>query len=539
LRIFIIDDEQASREAAQILISNQSIPGCEIQESANGQAALELIRNGYQPDIILCDMKMPLLDGIGLIQALREENVDCPIIVISGYDDFQYMRAAIQGKAVDYLRKPFIRKQFYEALSKAVAERESQQRLRQYSKGWSRNQLAIAANLWQEYSMAGLLRGDHGINDEIKTILSEMGVAPQSKVALAVVVPKNQERIILERYRGDRSLFHFAVRNIFEEVFGRHSYLCRLEKQVWVAVSSVHDQAVVPEFAVKLTLCQEHWSKYLHFDIISDGTASVCNWVGISDGVHERIRQLSAYNLVNTYRRNQLAPPAKRIEFREGDFKELLWLLQKAAEGGNLEHATRIASQFVDKLGAMPKVTLLDLQLITNQVNAILSGFVHAHAEYSIAHTSEDLLPNLIGDFQEWEYALVERVARLHRRMGASKPVNTMENVREYIERHFDQSITLSGLAKRFHMSVQHLSRRYKESFHVPPLAMVIGLRVNKAKSLLVHTAMPIVQIANAVGYEDENYFGKAFKKATKMSPSQYRDTYTTLYACQKTEQLR
>jgi len=104
-KVVIIDDEPWTREVIKTLAEWETL-GLEVAgEASDGEYGLELIRQ-TAPDIILTDVKMPHLNGIDLIEILRKEGNNSPVIFISGYDDYSYIRSALKLEAIDYLLKP-------------------------------------------------------------------------------------------------------------------------------------------------------------------------------------------------------------------------------------------------------------------------------------------------------------------------------------------------------------------------------------------------------------------------------------------------
>jgi two-component system response regulator YesN len=125
-KVVIIDDEPWTREVIKTLANWETL-GLEVAgEASDGEYGLELIRL-TAPDIILTDVKMPHLNGIELIDTLRKENNNTPVIFISGYDDYTYIRSALKLDAVDYLLKPIKPEELNNQLSncvKLLAERQ-------------------------------------------------------------------------------------------------------------------------------------------------------------------------------------------------------------------------------------------------------------------------------------------------------------------------------------------------------------------------------------------------------------------------------
>lgn len=120
--LLIVDDEHWTRDTVKALV-NQGLWGINrLDEAMNGKQAIEKIQT-VCPDIIITDMKMPGMDGIGLLEVLGREYPDIPVIVLSGYQDFMYTRQAIKAKAIEYLLKPVDEDELNQALGKAIMEK--------------------------------------------------------------------------------------------------------------------------------------------------------------------------------------------------------------------------------------------------------------------------------------------------------------------------------------------------------------------------------------------------------------------------------
>lgn len=119
LKALIIDDEEMTRRG---LIKNIPWDDLELKvigEAEDGEDALELI-NKYKPEILLCDIRMPIMNGIELVKKVREKNYNCQIIFLSGYSDKEYLKTAIKIRAIDYVEKPIIISELVTALEKAI-----------------------------------------------------------------------------------------------------------------------------------------------------------------------------------------------------------------------------------------------------------------------------------------------------------------------------------------------------------------------------------------------------------------------------------
>ena len=131
-RIMLLDDEVGVRNSIKAKI-DWTTAGFEIAlEASNGLEALQLLEKHAFPDVIITDVRMPQMDGIAFVNACKEKYPALRIIVLSGYSDFEYMKAAIQLGVKDYLLKPVVRSELTSLLGKLAAElEEDRNRLRE------------------------------------------------------------------------------------------------------------------------------------------------------------------------------------------------------------------------------------------------------------------------------------------------------------------------------------------------------------------------------------------------------------------------
>ncbi|WP_078549640.1 response regulator transcription factor [Litchfieldia alkalitelluris] len=125
MKAIIIDDEKHVREGLHLLAEWNRFGIDMIIEAEDGEEAVQLISE-HQPEIIFTDMRMPKKDGIGLLKWISDSSLTSKTIVISGYDDFEYMRNAIYYKSFDYILKPIDPEILNETLERAVNEWKDQ-----------------------------------------------------------------------------------------------------------------------------------------------------------------------------------------------------------------------------------------------------------------------------------------------------------------------------------------------------------------------------------------------------------------------------
>lgn len=122
-KVLIIDDEPWSREVVKALVTWDSLTLTLIAEAEDGTEGLKYIRK-YKPDIVITDLRMPGIEGVELLKAMYEQFPEIKIIVMSGFDDFVYLKQAIRSRAMEYLLKPIDPEELNKSLEKCIHELE-------------------------------------------------------------------------------------------------------------------------------------------------------------------------------------------------------------------------------------------------------------------------------------------------------------------------------------------------------------------------------------------------------------------------------
>jgi two-component system response regulator YesN len=123
--VLIIDDEPWSREIIKALGAWQSLKLQVIGEAEDGTEGIRLIRE-LKPNIVVTDMRMPGLEGVELLKTMKEEFPCLKVIVMSGYNDFVYLKQAISSRAIEYLLKPINQEELNTSLAQCVIEIEEE-----------------------------------------------------------------------------------------------------------------------------------------------------------------------------------------------------------------------------------------------------------------------------------------------------------------------------------------------------------------------------------------------------------------------------
>ncbi|TVY09684.1 response regulator transcription factor [Paenibacillus cremeus] len=515
MKVLIADDEEHVREGIELAVDWDKYGVTERWMAEDGQQAIELIRQ-HNPAVLFCDMSMPNMSGTELLSLLREEGWETQVIVVSGYDDFPYTRAALRANGVDYLLKPFRKSDLEQALARAIAawqakesslreERETEYRLRR------------ADALLDEQKLAGYFKGEAALHEGIRSLFFKIGLSTEH-LRVALVLPRNGMGIVERRFYGDGELFVFAVNNIAHETLKQHSshYLCRLDGHQWLLITAA-EGSIKPadEHRRYMDKVKAAWRSTLGLDVLVGLCETEARVETLPAAIGAARTALLKCNLLHSGSPAALGKEAPRLTDQQ-------ILLQAALKNENKAYAAEIIRSFTQRLREWGALSLKDLQAYTMEANLLLQRASRLHGPGKDA--IDAFMPLWVSDLDEWEKMLIQQWWILIEEQGSeSSGIHGIQAIYDYIHRHFQEDISLSTLSERFRFSPQYIAKRFKELYNTTLMTYLTELRMEKAKSLLLHTDMTISVMAGTLGYTDENYFSKVFKKQTGVSPLQYR----------------
>ncbi|HKM07850.1 MAG TPA: response regulator [Sphaerochaeta sp.] len=207
IRVLLADDERIIRRGLQTMLAKD--PSFDVVgEAEDGELALALCKE-TKPEIVFVDINMPFLDGLSCIEQLKKMSPSPVVIVISGYDDFEYARKAIELGVFAYLLKPIQETSFFETLSAAKKELLKTQETEEYLQ-WANDQLVKNKDALVSYFLHALLIGSYE-QEEILQEMKYLGVQVPQEFSLFLINMTHKILLVDENDWQD-SLLYFAVR---------------------------------------------------------------------------------------------------------------------------------------------------------------------------------------------------------------------------------------------------------------------------------------------------------------------------------------
>lgn len=508
MKVIIVDDEIHMREAIELMIDWESYEVQEVFYAQNGIEALQIIEK-EKPEILLCDMEMPMMGGRELLKEIIERQIKIQVIAISGYSDFAYVHATLLANGVDYILKPFGRETLVNALEKAILRIRGQKEEVVKNRQHEQIGLAMANQILQNFCREEMVN-----QEELWQAFVKLG-ARKGNFLLVSVLNRNALEIIQEKYEGDRELCFFTVGNIMRDIF--HIYFFKQD----IYVDEFNWQFFLQEEELnpfKVTNKMKIFEKK-----IEDAIGLKITWVvslepvGLGDLKRTIREQNGILRQRNVWGCGMMASTIEKYaEQRDGVLSLELRILS-VMENKDKEALERIIKDYCASLKSADTLKLQELQSSTADMNLLLRRI----ASRKNMETHIELLSLWINDIDVWEKEVLKRLTALMESFPIQE--EPAEKIYAYIKEHYTENITLSTIAADLYQTPQYAARIFKNKYHMTIVTAITKVRMERACELLKTEKGSVAQVAEMLGYEDENYFGRVFKKYTGQTPVQYR----------------
>ena len=472
-RVCIADDELYVRKSITQRIEKSKLPLLVVGTAENGEKGWELF-NKEKPDIFLVDIKMPMQDGLGMIEKIKKEyrNVKTKFIVISGYDDFEYMQKAIQVGVVDYIRKPFESEQFIRVLEKICSQLEEEEI--EESKKMTKGRMIF----WRDFYKVMKHKEVSGTF----LLLYQKDMLSQANVwKLEKIYPDSDWKYIC--FHSTNQILLLYSDRPGTPVFASHKSDALMDIARYAVLYSGR------ESLDQILQCLEQNLDRRFYP----GTPFLIK----ADTIPEKHK--TVWDL------HELEAALKNT--RENQYQVLIRKIvgELEADNENFIYYTEFFHVFNAVIASIYTSYGLNLP---DDISRSFSPM--ALADFN---RSEDLLKSVNASAE----ALVTKVREL---TGRSEIV---DNVIRYIKNHYKEDINLNVLANEFFLSPAYLSRKFSRTTGVSIMSYLEDYRINVATDLLKGSERSISEIADQVGYYDANYFTKIFKKVKGITPKEFR----------------
>ncbi|OUO79696.1 DNA-binding response regulator [Blautia sp. An249] len=532
IKVFLVEDEVIMRKGIKNHIPWEK-EGLEfVGEASDGELAYPLIKK-TKPDILITDIKMPFMDGLELSSLVKKEFPNTKIIILSGYNEFDYAKRAISIGITDYLLKPVSREKLLEAIKRVAEvireEQEQQKLMTQYQEEMKENLRAEKIKLFY-----ALVHNTISIS-EILNKGGQMGMDFTASYYTVVMF-----KVISE---GHDYMEHLVkvTEQVEEYLESEERILCfKRPEDGWFLLVRSEDGE---EFQEILSALKEKVQSL----IPEEDTLQYFGGIGKTV---QRLRDVGiSYNEANSafasrffMERNQIVtneevrlwntPAEKSVDLKTIDVSKIdRKLVEDFLKVGAKEEVENFIENYFRKVGSGTYNSVMFRQYLMMDMYFCVAGVLE-----SLGLSAEDLPEHYrdasviaaqvtsVSGMKQYLTDLFSEALDLRDNSSMDHYNSLFEDAKKYIQENFQNNdISLNVVASQVGISPSYFSTLFRQELGETFIEYLTKLRMDRAKELLMCTNRKTSEIGFSIGYKDSHYFSYIFKKTQGCTPKEYR----------------
>ncbi len=525
IKLLIADDEPLVQIGIKSML-NWPDYGIEICGAAmNGKNALEMIAE-YSPEIVITDIRMPIMNGLELAKACRETYGNIPVFIfLTSYEEFQLIKEAMSYEAVDYLIKLELNA---EALSETIKKALSRLETLQVSMEYKNSGRPLLQSYYEKFFMRLL----HNLFDseeqfELQSRDLKLDFTDQCYVtALCEIREENHKDM---DYTKLMNLYNSTLQ-MAKEIICKHvpAYVVSLDMKHFAVIFHLSSQEDYREEAVLQALhnAAQMVHNYFNVTVFTGVGTPVSPPLKISESYQEARQAKSLAENgqpVVVFTDNDTA--SIRNSFNISVFKNDMTKAFNEFDTDVLFHAlTEIIglfeshpARYLQAADGACNLLYLALSLLPDGEENMTEIF----SSYSDGYRSIYRFSS-VDQIVEWMTVFRDGLCQVLKSKRKTYKAHVITNVQKYIDNHVAEKLSLNEVAGVFGLSPNYLSILFKKNSSLGFSEYIAQAKINKAKSMLLEEDMKIYEAADKLGFESAFYFSKVFKKVTGLSPREF-----------------
>lgn len=516
MQVLVIEDEPQSLDGMKRIMGTLD---ARIRRSffcSHAAEALEVIEQ-HRPELIVTDIILPDMTGLELLESIRLDQYEPKIIIVSGFDNFEYAKRGLKLGAVDYFLKPFDTELFLRKIVECLDWIEEERRERQ--EHHRAVELAhLGTRSMRDLFLLGLCLQQTALQEHIvhrlRTWELEWLASASYRVAAIAARPFSGE--LAEK---EEDVLSFATGNVLEELLREQTQAVAFmnAKKYWIVIVPARRAAELAERIGR--------------DITKYVKQEAC--LGLSDEASSLQSVHAAYRQAVDSLRAALLSKNRNVYYYE-ELKEhalsteeeikacMLGSVVAQDDEGMREAAAMFVGSLVMKGRAVRPADISQrcMDWVLGMQDAIRRSAGLGAGEMPVALWDELDECESMDDVSR---AIGRYFSGLSAQIRAKNKNSIVEQAMKLIGAAFTQDIRLQAIADELAIHPVWLSQLFKKETGEGFLEYVTDLRIRRAKELLRDSSLKIYEIAESVGYADVHYFGKLFKRKTGQTPKEYR----------------
>lgn len=497
-QVLVVDDEPSAVEYLCDIIRMRCPELSVIATAKNGEEGFTKFCE-FIPDLVISDVMMPVMDGLDMVKAIKETEEETAVVLVSSYQEFDYVRTALQYGVSDYILKPVTPAGFQKAVEPVILVMHQ----KVYEKRKKLARFMIIGEKGKEKEILRYFKEDA----YYVSVLRENGLPRRLTDTCEIEQLSEPEGVMFVYGRDEREVLYICPgKAVSQEEFAEFIEVEGGKKKGKNNfVTTVMAKNAVPTRQLGTTVERIYEEMNRHLSI------GVTQTVYVEEETPENRRdcqeKLAEFGERQLYGEEIMRRLDRSLERRDRKqvVEELSGLVKKAEE---IQCPQLYLEQIIRQFSAKVR------RSFNSRPDVLEEEMMFEDAFYE-AGTSQELTDSL--------KSILIRYWKENREPVKLDSPEFLDNIKEYIESHFSSDLTVSSMCSEFHVSQSYLNLIFRkhgmESFNT----YLRNIRVKKAREIMERNPeMFIKDVALMVGYRDQFYFSRIFRAVTGISPSEY-----------------
>ena len=535
IKVFLVEDEMVIRRGIKNSIDWEKEGYIFCGEASDGELAYPMIIK-EKPDILITDIRMPFMDGLELCKLVKKELPNIKILILSGYDEFDYAKEAIRLGVTEYLLKPISSGKLLEALngvSESIRrEKEDKDLVRKYMEEMRENTEHEKQKFFEQ-----MIAGNLSMADALETGKKyEMNLSAGMYNLLLFRFTLGEENRKSGELLGEAE---YAIEKLTERLEYVFEFQRGVEGWAFLLMADNEEQMSerVKELSKDLEEIMKNYSTIAYFGGIGQPVARLRE---LEESFREAERALAArftmeLNRIISVEDIRMAQDVDTLDDIEitsfGEIEKTRTMLEKFLNNGAEDEIDEFVDVYINELPEENLKSVLMRQYIIMDAYIVMMSFCEKieGIEGEMQAQSEELKNSMktiqtLEEIKNYIRMLLKKIIGVRDTISGRRYSDIIEIAKDQIRKtYMSDEISLNTIAAEVGMSPSYFSSIFSKEMGKTFVEYLTEIRMDRAKELLMCSSMKTSEIGYEVGYKDPHYFSYIFKKTQNCTPKEFR----------------
>ena len=535
IKVFLVEDEMVIRRGIKNSIDWEKEGYIFCGEASDGELAYPMIIK-EKPDILITDIRMPFMDGLELCKLVKKELPNIKILILSGYDEFDYAKEAIRLGVTEYLLKPISSGKLLEALngvSESIRrEKEDKDLVRKYMEEMRENTEHEKQKFFEQ-----MIAGNLSMADALETGKKyEMNLSAGMYNLLLFRFTLGEENRKSGELLGEAE---YAIEKLTERLEYVFEFQRGVEGWAFLLMADNEEQMSerVKELSKDLEEIMKNYSTIAYFGGIGQPVARLRE---LEESFREAERALAArftmeLNRIISVEDIRMAQNVDTLDDIEitsfGEIEKTRTMLEKFLNNGAEDEIDEFVDVYINELPEENLKSVLMRQYIIMDAYIVMMSFCEKieGIEGEMKAQSEELKNSMktsqtLEEIKNYIRMLLKKIIGVRDTISGRRYSDIIEIAKDQIRKtYMSDEISLNTIAAEVGMSPSYFSSIFSKEMGKTFVEYLTEIRMDRAKELLMCSSMKTSEIGYEVGYKDPHYFSYIFKKTQNCTPKEFR----------------